>query len=42
VGEADHLLRDAAKEETGEPAMAAAADNHQIGLPVPGWNTQPG
>jgi hypothetical protein len=35
VGEADHPLGYAAKEETDEPTMAAAADDHQIGLPVP-------
>ena len=34
---ADHLLRAAAEEETGEPAMTAAADDDQIGPPVSGY-----
>jgi len=34
--EADHLLRDAAEEEAGEPAMATTPDDDEIRLPVPG------
>ena len=34
VGETDHLLRDAADKQADEPAMATAADDDQIGVPV--------
>jgi hypothetical protein len=30
-------MRDAAEEEAGEPAMATAADDYEIGLAVPGF-----
>ena len=35
-GQADHLVCDAAEEEAGEPTMAAAADDDEIGPPIPG------
>jgi hypothetical protein len=37
VGEADYFLGDASKKEARQAAMAAAADNDEIGLPVLGY-----
>jgi hypothetical protein len=34
--ETDYLLRDAPEQQTGEPAVAAAADDNEIDLPVLG------